>query len=429
MINVGTMVASAIFIAPAFVALHLTGSVPAVGVWVLGGAVSMLGALCVAELGGAFPHAGGQYVYLRESFGGVWGFLYGWAAFAVINPASVAAIAVAFAAYTGFFVPLSATGLKLVALASIAALTALNCRGVRLGAVTQNVLTVAKVAALALLIVAGLALPGGSAANLQPLWPTAGGAIAGPLGLALIAVLWAYDGWIETTYVGSEIRDPGRVLPRSIILSTAMVIALYTLASLAYVWVLSPRVMAGATLVASDAARVTLGAAGAGVVALAILVSTLGANNGIILTAARIPYAMARGGHFFAWAGRVHPRWATPVTALVVQGAISVALLFTGTYEQLATYVVFASFVFYGMSCAAVIRLRRTRPDLPRPYRAWGYPVTPLVFIGFAAWLVGNTVAEAPRDAAIGAGIILAGLPGYWYWKGKGKGEGGRGMA
>ena len=416
MINVGTMIGSAIFIAPAIVALHLTGSVPAVGVWVVGGVVSLLGALCVAELGGAFPEAGGQYVYLREAFGPVWGFLYGWAAFAVINTASVAAIAVAFAAYAGFFVSLSPSGSQLVALVSIIALTALNCRGVRLGAITQNVLTIAKMAALGLLIVAGLALPGGSAANLSPLLPAPGGGLAGPLGLALIAVLWAYDGWIETTYVGSEIRDPGRVLPRSIILSTVIVIALYTLASLAYVWVLSPGDVAGSTLVASDAARVTLGEAGAALVALAILVSTLGANNGIILTAARIPYAMARGGHFFAWAGRVHPRWATPVIALVVQGAISVALLFTGTYEQLATYVVFASFVFYGMSSAAVIRLRRTRPDLPRPYRAWGYPVTPLVFIGFAAWLVGNTIAEAPRDAAIGAGIILAGLPGYFYW-------------
>ena len=428
MINVGTMIASAIFIVPAIVALHLTGSVPAVGVWVLGGAVSLLGALCVAELGGAFPEAGGQYVYLREAFGPVWGFLYGWAAFAVINTASVAAIAVAFASYAGYFVPLGTLGVQLVALVSIVGLTALNCRGVRLGAITQNVLTVAKMAALGLLIVAGLALPGGSAANLAPLWPATGTGL-GPVGLALIAVLWAYDGWIETTYVGSEIRDPGRVLPRSIILSTVIVIALYTLASLAYVWVLSPAQVAGSTLVASDAARVTLGEAGAAFVAAAILISTLGANNGIILTAARIPYAMARGGHFFPWAGRVNPRWATPVTALVAQGAISSALLFTGTYEQLATYVVFASFVFYGMSCAAVIRLRRTRPDLPRPYRAWGYPVTPLVFIGFAAWLVANTIAEAPRDAAVGAVIILAGLPGYLYWKEKGKGEGGREVA
>jgi amino acid transporter len=433
MINVGTMVASAIFIAPAIVAVHVTGSVPAMGVWVVGGLVSLLGALCVAELGGALPEAGGQYAYLREAYGPVWGFLYGWAGFAVINTASVAAIAVGFASYVGFFVPLGPLGSKGVALASIAALTALNCRGVRLGATIQNVLTIAKLAALVALIVAGFALPGGSAANLEPLWPATGGAsLAGPLGLALVAVLWAYDGWIETTYVGSEIRDPARVLPRSIILSTVIVIVLYTLATFAYVWVLSPGVMAevmtGSQLVAADAARVTLGQAGAAVVALTIIVSTLGANNGIVLTAARIPYAMARGGHFFAWAARVHPRWATPVPALVAQGVIACALLFTGTYEQLATYVVFASFLFYGMSCAAVVRLRRTRPELPRPYRAWGYPVTPLVFIGFAAWLVGNTILEAPRDAAIGAGIIVAGLPGYWYWtRGTRSGEQGAG--
>lgn len=429
MINVGTMIASAIFIVPAIVALHLPASGLVIAVWVVGGAVSLLGALCVAELGGAFPEAGGQYVYLRHAYGPVWGFLYGWAAFAVINTASIAAIAVACAIYLGFFVPLGEFGVKLVALASIVGLTALNCRGVRLGATIQNVLTVAKVGALAALIAAGLFLPGGSTGNFAPVWPATGtGSLAGPLGLALVAVLWAYDGWIEATYVGSEIRDPGRNLPRSIILSTVIVVAFYTLASVAFVYLLSPAGMAGSTLVASDAARVALGAAGAGFVALAIVVSTLGANNGIVLTAARIPYAMARAGHFFAWAGRVHPRWSTPVPALVVQGIIAGALVFTGTYEQLATYVVFASFLFYGMSCAAVIRLRMTRPDLPRPYRAWGYPVTPLVFIAFAVWLVANTIREAPRDALIGAGLILLGLPGYWYWTRREKRDGGRGQ-
>jgi APA family basic amino acid/polyamine antiporter len=418
-INVGTMIASAIFIVPAIVAVHLPASGLIVGVWVAGGAVSLLGALCVAELGAAFPEAGGQYVYLRQAYGPVWGFLYGWAAFTVINTASIAAIAVAFAIYLGFFVPLGPLAVKLVALASIVALTALNCRGVRLGATTQNVLTVAKVAALGVLIAAGLVLPGGSTANLEPLWLAPGtgpASLAGPVGLALVAVLWAYDGWIEATYVGSEVRDPGRNLPRSIVLSTMIVVALYTLVTLAYAYLLSPARMARSALVASDAARVALGAGGAGFVAFAIVVSTLGANNGIILTAARIPYAMARVGHFFAWAGRIHPRWNTPLPALVAQGVIAGALVFSGTYEQLATYVVFASFLFYGMSAGAVVRLRRTRPDLPRPYRTWGYPWTPLVFIAFAAWLVGNTILEAPRDALIGAGIIAAGLPGYWYW-------------
>jgi APA family basic amino acid/polyamine antiporter len=175
--------------------------------------------------------------------------------------------------------------------------------------------------------------------------------------------------------------------------------------------------MAGATLVASDAAQVTLGAVGAGFVAAAILVSTLGANNGIVLTAARIPYAMARGGVFFRSQGNVHPRFATPVVALVVQGVISSVLALSGTYGQLTTYVVFASFVFYALSCGAVLRLRRTAPHVARPYRTWGYPVTPIVFIAFALWLVGNTIRELPRESAVGAGLILLGLPGYWYWK------------
>jgi APA family basic amino acid/polyamine antiporter len=422
MINVGTMIASAIFIVPATVAAQVPGSALMILVWVVGGVVSLLGALSVAELGAAYPEAGGQYAYLREAYGPVWGFLYGWANFAVINPASIAAIAVGFASYLGFFVPLSPLAIQGIAVASIAGLTVLNCLGVRLGATTQNVLTFLKMGALAALIVTAFVLAGGSAANFQPLWPPPGGSAngwIGPFGVAMVAVLWAYDGWIETTYVGSEIKDPGRNLPRSIILSTVIVIAFYVLASVAYSYVLSPARMAGATLVASDVAQVTLGAVGAGFVAAAILVSTLGANNGIILTAARIPYAMARGGLFFRSQGNVHARFATPAVALLTQGVISSALALTGRYDQLFTYVVFAQFVFYALSAGAVLLLRRKAPEVARPYRTWGYPFTPLVFIAFALWLVWNTIVESPREAAVGAGLILFGLPGYWYWRRK----------
>jgi len=418
MINVGTMIASAIFIVPATVAAAVPGSALMILVWVVGGVVSLLGALSVAELGAAYPEAGGQYAYLREAYGPVWGFLYGWTGFLVINPASIAAIAVGFARYVGFFVPLSEVAIRVTAVASIAALTALNCRGVRLGATTQNILTSLKIVALILLIATAFLLPGGSTANLEPLWPPGSpGDWIGPFGIAMVAVLWAYDGWIETTYVGSEIKDPGKNLPRSIILSTLIVLALYVLASVAYSYVLSPARMAGAALVASDAAQVTLGPRGAGMVAAAILISTLGANNGIILTAARIPYAMAKSGLFFRSQAYVHPRFATPVTALVTQGAISSVLALSGTYDALITFVVFASFVFYALSAAAVMRLRRAAPHVERPYRTWGYPVTPLVFIGFALWLVLNTIKETPRESAVGAGLILLGLPGYWYWK------------
>jgi basic amino acid/polyamine antiporter, APA family len=418
MINTGTMIASAIFIVPATVAAAVQGTAVMTLVWVIGGIVSLLGALSIAELAAAYPEAGGQYAYLREAYGTVWAFLYGWANFAVINTASIAAIAVGFARYIGFFTPLSEAAIRIIAILSILALTLLNCRGVRLGATTQNILTTLKIGALLALVATSFILPGGSASQFQPLWPTGTvGQWIGPFGVAMVAVLWAYDGWIETTYVGSEIVDPGRNLPRSIIYSTLIVIALYVLASVAYAFVLSPAGMAGSALVASDAAKVTIGSLGATLVVVAILISTLGANNGIILTAARIPYAMARGGMFFRSQGIVHPRYATPTVALLTQGAVAATLTAFGTYDQLFTYVVFAQFVFYALSAGAVIKLRRTAPQLARPYRTWGYPVTPIVFIAFAAWLVYNTIVETPLDSAVGAGIILLGLPGYWYWR------------
>jgi len=426
MINAGTMIASAIFIVPASIAAAVPGSAMSTLVWIIGGAVSLLGALSVAELAAAYPEAGGQYAYLREAYGPVPAFLYGWANFAVINTASIAAIAVGFARYVGFFThsPLTEAAIRVSAIASIVGLTLLNCRGVRLGATTQNVLTSLKIAALLALIVSSFVLPGGAAANFQPLWPSGSvGQWIGPFGVAMVAVLWAYDGWIETTYVGSEIVDPGRNLPRSIILSTVIVVVLYVLASVAYTYVLSPAVVARSSLVASDAAKVTIGSAGAALVVVAILISTLGANNGIILTAARIPYAMARGGMFFRSQGLVHPRYGTPTVALLTQGVIASTLTAFGKYDQLFTYVVFAQFVFYALSAGAVIRLRKRAPQVARPYRTWGYPVTPIVFIAFAVWLVYNTIVETPRDSAIGAGLILLGLPGYWYWKSDGKGR------
>src|SRR5437016_921351 len=384
MINAGTMIASAIFIVPATIAAAVHGTALMTLVWVVGGIVSLLGALSIAELAAAYPEAGGQYAYLREAYGTVWAFLYGWANFAVINTASIAAIAVGFARYIGFFFhsPLTEIAIRDIAIASIVALTLLNCRGVRLGATTQNILTILKIGALVALIATSFALPGGSASHFQPLWPSGTvGQLIGPFGVAMVAVLWAYDGWIETTYVGSEIVDPGRNLPRSIIFSTLIVIALYVLTSVAYAYVLSPAGMAGSALVASDAAKVTMGALGATLVVVAILIATLGANNGIILTAARIPYAMARGGMFFRSQGIVHPRYATPTVALLTQGVVASALTALGTYDQLFTYVVFAQFVFYALSASAVIRLRRTASQLARPYRTWGYPVTPIVFI------------------------------------------------
>jgi APA family basic amino acid/polyamine antiporter len=346
------------------------------------------------------------------------GFLYGWGAFLVINTASIAAIAVGFATYVGFFIPLGGLGVKLVAVASILVLTVINCFGLRVGAFTQNVLTILKIGALAAIVLLGFGLSGGSAANFIPLWPEGGIRTLGlAIGPALVAVLWAYDGWIESGYVGGEIRNPGRNLPLSIILSVAIVAMLYVTVVAAYTWLLSPARMAGSSLVASDAMMMVAGAGGATFVVVAILVSTLGANNGIVFTSARIPYAMAEEGMFFRWASRLHPTTRSPVITLVVQGGAAVALTMTGSYVQLATYVVFVSFLFYGLSAAAVIVLRRREPAMERPYRAWGYPLTPLLFIGFALYLVIDTIVQTPRDSAIGAGILAAGLPAYWYWR------------
>jgi amino acid transporter len=418
MINVGTMIASAIFIVPASVAASLHHPSLMLLVWVAGGAVSLLGALCVAELGAALPEAGGIFVYLERAYGPVWGFLYAWTAALIINPASVAAIAVGFATYVGFFVPLSGAALKAVAVGSIAALTVVNCLGLKLGARVQNVLTLLKVGALGALLVSALALPGGSAGHFKPFFPSGSvTSLAGAFTVSMVAVLWAYDGWIEITYVGSEVRDPGRALPRSIVISVLLVVGLYTLTNAAYLYVLPADRMAASPLVGSDAALVLIGPAGAGVVAGAIILSTLGANNGIVLTSARIPYAVSRAGLFFRWLGSVHPRFHTPNGALIAQGAVAAAFAASGTYDQLFTYVVFASWMFYGMSAAAVMRLRATQPHLERPYRVWGYPATPLVFIGFALWLVASTLWQSPRESAIGGAIILAGVPVYRYWR------------
>src|SRR2546429_5966863 len=302
MINVGTIIASAIFIVPSAIAATLGATGPAILVWVVGGVVSLLGALSVAELGAAMPEAGGQYVYLTRAYGPASGFLYGWTSGVVINPASIAAIAVGFATYFGFFVPLSGAGIKLVAVLSIVALTVLNSLGVRLGAVTQNVLTLIKMALLVVLIVVGFALPGGSAANLAPLWADAPpGHQVASFGVALVAVLWAYDGWIEITYVGSEVTDPERNLPRSIVLSTIIGMALYCLVPPSFAHLLSPAKMAASSFVASVAAQAPLGGAGAALVAVAITIATIGADHGIVLTAARVPYPMARGGLLPGW--------------------------------------------------------------------------------------------------------------------------------
>ena len=253
---------------------------------------------------------------------------------------------------------------------------------------------------------------------MQPFYPDRPlPALVGPLGLAMVSVLWTYDGWIFITYVAGEVKNPGRNIPLSLVFCMLIVISIYLLINFVFTYTLGIGAMGTSTLVASDSAFIFLGEKGAVLVSIIILISLLGANNGFILTSARINYAMARNRLFFRQAAKVHPKFKSPANALIIQAVWACALTFSGTYNQLITYIIFASWIFYAMSCAAVIILRKKRPEMKRPYNTPGYPYIPIIFILFAVFLTFNTILEAPRDAAVGAGIILAGLPLYFYWK------------
>ena len=418
MINAGGIIGSGIFMVPATIAL-LTGSTSLIlAVWVFGGLISLFGALSVAELGAAMPRAGGQFVYLNEAYGPVWGYLYGWSCVAVINTASIAAVGVAFSEYLSFFFPLSTMGIKSVAILSVILLTIINILDVKSGARAQNIFTLLKIGAIFGIISLGLVMDGGSAENIQPFYPDRPlPALVGPLGLAMVSVLWTYDGWIFITYVAGEVKNPGRNIPLSLVFCMVIVISIYLLINFVFTYTLGIGAMGTSTLVASDSAFIFLGEKGAVLVSIIILISLLGANNGFILTSARINYAMARNRLFFQQAAKVHPKFKSPANALIIQAVWACALTFSGTYNQLITYIIFASWIFYAMSCAAVIILRKKRPEMKRPYKTPGYPYIPIIFILFAVFLTFNTILEAPRDAAVGAGIILAGLPLYFYWK------------
>ena len=418
MINVGGIIGSGIFMVPATVAFFTGSSSLFFLVWILGGIVSLFGALSVAELGAAMPQAGGQYVYLNEAYGPIWGYLYGWSAVAVINTASIAAVGVAFSEYLGFFFPISDASIKGIAVGTIVLLTIINIVDVKSGAWFQNLFTLSKLGAIFGIILLGLVMEGGTNQNLSPIFsdkPFIG--LIGPLGLAMVSVLWTFDGWIFITYVAGEVKNPGRNIPLSLIFCMLIVVSVYLLLNYVLLFILGFTGMNGSELVVSDAASVFLGNKGAAVVTLIILISLIGANNGFVLSSARINYAMARDKLFFNQAAQIHSRFKSPANALIIQCVWACLLTFTGTFNQLITYIIFTSWIFYGMSAGAVIILRKKKPDMDRPYKTPAYPWIPIIFIFFAIFLTINTIMEAPRDAAIGAGIILAGLPLYYYWK------------
>ncbi len=418
-IVVGTIIGTGIFLKPRVIAELLPSPGLILAVWVAGGVLSFLGALSYAELGALFPEAGGEYVFMRETYGRVWGFLWAWTYFVCAKIGSIAALGFGFAIYLGRFVPLPGYGQQVVAGVAILAVTAVNVLGIVAGGRLQAVLTVLKIGSIVAIAAMAFAAPDGSWGHLQAAEHSAKHGLVGAIGLALVSVLWAYDGWNDLVMVSGEIKDPGRNIVRAMFYGMAVIIGLYLIANVGYHYAIPVGVMPSQPRVAEAAVAGVLGARGAGVVSAIIVVSILGALNGSILSGARIPYAAATDGLAPAALARVHERYHSPALALGVQGLLACGLiaLFTlrgiGTFDYVTDMVIFAEWAFYGMCTAAVIVLRRRRPELPRPYRAWGYPWAQVAFVVATAFICVNSLVEAPRQSLLGLGLILLGLPAY----------------
>jgi APA family basic amino acid/polyamine antiporter len=457
---VGSMVGSGIFIVSADISRQVSALGPAglLLVWAITGVMTVIGALAYAELAAMMPNAGGQYVFLREGLAPSAGFLYGWTLFAVIQSGTIAAVAVAFARFLGVLIPsltpdvflrlgsfvmpggrieLGLSPQRVVAILMVAVLTAVNIRGVRLGAAIQSIFTVAKVGALAALILLGLTVfrrPDVVAANFGSFWGTGPWTLAvlPVLGAAMVGSLFSSDAWNNVTFAAAEVRDPRKNLPLALGLGTGLVSLLYVIGNVAYLSVLpfhgDPNgvgaLARGMQYAAQDrvgtaAMEVMLGSAGAVVMAVAILVSTFGCNNGLILAGARVYYAMARDRLFFRRAGELHPEFRTPVFGLIAQALWTMVLCVSGTYSELLNYVIFAALVFYLLTAVALFRLRRLRPDIPRPVKAFGYPVLPALYIVAIGFLLVVLLVDPKQRLYSGLGllIVLLGVPVYGLWR------------
>lgn len=418
LLTLGTVIGSGIFIVPGVVLKQTGGHLGvALSVWIVGGVVSFLGALTYAELGAVTPEAGGLYAYIRDAFGPLPAFLYGWSSFLVIASGSVATLAVAFSAYLGQLVPLGPVTAKIASTLMIVVITVVNVRGTRQSATVENSTTTIKVGAL-LLIGIALAAAGHAWPSSSTLWPASlTTSVMSGFGAAMIGVLWAYEGWQYVTFSAGETRDPQRVFPRAIAAATAALIVLYVLANVGYVSAIGPAAAAQSAHVAADATAATFGALSGKLLSVLALVSIFSAANGLTMTAPRLYFAMARDRLFFARLATVNERFGTPAAAIVLLSCWSVLLALTGTFEQLLTYVVFAGWIFYGLGALAVFASRRNAPQAARPFRTPGYPVTPILFALAAAMLVANTLYEQTRQAAIGLAVVLLGTPVFFLWR------------
>lgn len=434
---VGAVIGSGIYMTPGLIASDLPSPGLLLAAWLVGGVITLFGALSFGELGAMYPQAGGQYIYLREAYGPTAAFLFGWAFFGFIMCGGIAALAVGLAEFLGSFWPalstarrvltfsfsglaLHITAGQLMAAASVLILTFLNTFGIRSGAAVQNFLTALRLATLAAFVGLGIIFgkqSGGG--NFQPLFPPAPGGIAilKGFGLALVAVFWTYDGWYSVNCTAEEVKDPGRTIPRGLALGVGLVTAAYVLVNLLYLLALPLEEMQGVVRVGERAAAAMFGPGGATLFAALVTISILGCLNANILFGPRVFYAMARDGHFFRFMGRLGRRSRVPSPALWGQAVWSSLLCLSGTYEALYSYMVFALLLFFAATGVAVIVLRRRSPVALRPYKTWGYPIVPLVFVVACLAVFASLVASSPLKALYGGALLAGGWPAYLWWK------------
>ena len=436
-IVIGDTIGTGIFLVTSDMARAVGSATLVFAAWLIGGLIVLFGAFCYAELGAAFPKAGGPYVYLNRGLGPLWGFLFGWMSSFLERPVAMATLAAGFLRFLGFLFPIVTTPLfayhigryeftftaaqPLAALAVIA-VTAVNYLSVRFGGAIQLVLTSLKIGAIVLIVVGGVLLGKHPAIAAAPVaaslgMPLLSWATIGAVLTALVPAMWAYNGFNDLGDVGEEIQRPEKNIPRAIILGLLTVGGLYLLANIVYFRVLPFAAIAQSPHVASDVVQLFAGTRGAAWLTVAMAVSALGALHVVVLTGARIPYAMARDGLFFQFASRIHPSFRTPSGSLIFLGSIAALLALSGTYEELYSLFVFAVWIFFALTAIALLRLRNIEPNLSRPYRAWGYPLTPLIFLAAAIALTANLWMVRPIRSSLGLLVILAGVPFFHRWR------------
>lgn len=443
MIVAGSMIGSGIFRKPATMAGQLMSPELLIIVWIVAGLITFIGALTNAEIAGMIDATGGQYVYFRKMYGDFIAFLYGWSIFAVIQTGSQAAIAYVFAEYLGYFYkypqlpqslqdfsifmpfvgdihPFLDFGTKAVAILCILFLTGVNYLGVVFGGIVQTIVTFIKIASIIILSLLLFTFGQGSYANVYSGFniPTETITnIISVIGLALAGAFWAYDGWNNVTFVAGEVKNPQRNIPLALLYGTLIVIAVYVLINIAFLYVLPIDEMSKSPLVAASAAERIFGVNGASIISIAVIISTFGALNGSILATARVQFAMARDRLFFSPLGKIHPKFGTPHVSLIIQGVWSCVLVLSGSFDTISDYVIFAAWLFYMLGAYGVFVLRKKMPEVNRPYKVWGYPYTPIIFIIFSFLFLVNSIISDTQDAAMGSILILSGLPIYLYWK------------